>query len=152
MDLALSFSIMRIGASIVGNSRKLIALSLSLSLSLLYSDSSRESSDTARNGGKKKIDRDNREKGQNRASVTGNVARSHDQAEAPTCDFPLAHSPPQRFRLAHRPVLHFRAEATEEFVLFEVRHPSAAGVPSLVDVTGSRRGVVSTIITRHIWH
>jgi len=68
-----------------------------------------------------------------------------------TCDFPLAHSPPKRFRFAHRPILDFRAEAAEELVFLKVRHPSAAGVSCLVDVTGTRCAG-STIFARHVCH
>lgn len=52
-----------------------------------------------------------------------------------TCDLPFSHSTPQSFRLPHGPVLHLRAEAAEELVLLEVRHPPAAALATVVDAT-----------------
>lgn len=67
-----------------------------------------------------------------------------------TCDFSFSHPTPERFRLSHGPVLHLRAEAAEELVLFEVWHPSVTAVSCVVDHTGTRRGWWSTFLSRHL--
>lgn len=67
-----------------------------------------------------------------------------------TCDLPFSHATPESLGFSHRPVLHFGAEATEELVFLEVRHPSAVPVPGVVDATGTSRGGRSTLLGRHL--